>query len=235
MVLKQKLKKIIAILFVTIAIGSAFTGCDSKLELMNMGLHYQGDSTVATANMQEQNAENNTENTSTEQPERIVLEGRSSSYDSLLSIGDTGLCDFYESSTESDQKFNIKVTSVIRGEAAKAKVDEYMTQNDSITITELPSTTEYAVVTYDISVQSNAEGKGTYIPLVKMNIKGTDGNALEYENSIYTTLTSFVTSDTSVKTNEIITLQSIYAIPIGCNDYVMEFGSEDGEKAVFHS
>lgn len=227
----KKFIKVISVGMIAAVISASLAGCTSNLQLTNAGLKYYHESDAA----QTATADGSAKETTTE-PATPVLQGKDSSYDNPLKIGETGKCDVLESSTQGNQNINIKVTSVVRGEEAKKQVDQYIATNDSITINDLPSTTEYAVVTYDISLNSQDFTTVKAMPLIKMNVKGTNGKALEYDNSIYTTLSSFViTNDVSIKSGEIITIQSVFAIPIGCDDYIMEFGAENGAKAIFHS
>lgn len=227
----KKILKIVSVAIVAVIIATSFYGCTSDLHLTNAGLKYYNLSQAEDNEVTE-----NAEKEKTQKQVVPVLEGKESSYDSPLKIGDTGICDVLESSTQGNQSINIKVNSVVRGEEAKKIVDEYIATNDSVTINELPSTTEYAVVKYDISLKSQDFVGVDALPLIKMNIKGTDGDALEYDNSIYTTLSSFVISnDVSIQSGEVISLESVFAVPIGCKDFIMEFGADNGAKAIFHS
>lgn len=221
----RRFKKIIAGGLLATVIAGSFAGCTSELQLANTGFRYYGDAQVQEAEVTP---------TPEEQKAVALLEGVDSSFDNPLSVGETGKCQVLESTTQSNTEINIKVTGITRGEEAKNTVDAYVAGNDAITISDLPSTTEYAIVTYDISLSSHDFVNSDALPLIRMNIKGTNGESLEYDNSIYTTLSSFVISnDTSIKSGEVITLESVFAIPIGCTDYTMEFGSEEGTKAVF--
>lgn len=163
----------------------------------------------------------------------VLLSGIESSYEAPLSLGGTGICQFYESSTSSNQQIFIRVNSIIRGDSAEEILNAYQNNNDSVSIEELPNNAlEYAAVDYEVCLVDQSAGELS--PLLRMNVKSATGEPLEYDNVIYTTLSSVdVSGFKSVGQGEVVAVRSVFAIPVGCNDYVLEFGAEDGQKAIF--
>lgn len=226
----MKKNKILALLLSVLMLCILFSGCSkSKLHIQ------KGNITPSSREAFAQNTGIKSEKAETEQGAEEILVGKESSYEALLNTGDVGICALYEPSVDSLQKVNIKVLSYIRGAEAKQVVEDYTASNKSISIGELPSKAiEYAVVEYKISLSTDYQMIGKSFPIMKMCIKGTNGEALEYDNAIYTMLSSFeITNPEKITQEEVLTLKSIFAVPVGCTDYVLEFGAENGLKALF--
>lgn len=164
----------------------------------------------------------------------VLLTGKESSYEAPLKLGETGICELYEPSLETNQKIAVQVTQVIRGDQAKAILEEYQKENNAVSVDELPNNAlEYAAVDYKVCAVDQSVGEIS--PLLKLNIKNAKGEPLEYDNVIYTKLSSIdISGFKEIKPGTVVSVRGIFAIPVECNNYALEFGADNGQKAVFH-
>lgn len=163
-----------------------------------------------------------------------VLKGAKSSKDKPLSIGKTGICDKYEASNDTYQKVNVRVNSIIRGDKAKDIVEKYNKENKFVQINELASSSvEYAVIEYDVSLTDGYKADGDVTAALEMNVKGKDGEDLQYKDVIYTLTSTDISNPDAIERNEVQTLKSVFAIPVGCTDYECVFGDSNGKNFAY--
>lgn len=159
---------------------------------------------------------------------------RTSSLENPLQVGEWGIASKYNTNTSSNQNVNIKVTNIIRGDGAKAMAQEYMSSDYSIYEYEEPEAyLEWVVIEYDVDfADTYIPGELGASPNVNATISGPDGSSVKYNGITYITSTLEIGSRDYIQTKtgsgKILT-----QIPIGCTDYIVQFGVYNGTTAYF--
>lgn len=157
-----------------------------------------------------------------------------SSLENPLQVGEWGIASKYNTETRSDQDVNISVTNIIRGEEAAEMAKEYMSSDYSIYKYEEPEAyLEWVVIEYDVDfADTYIPGELGASPNVEADITGPDGSSIKYNGITYITSTIEIGSRDYIKTKtgsgKILT-----QIPIGCTDYIIQFGRYGGTTAYF--
>ena len=157
-----------------------------------------------------------------------------SSLENPLQVGEWGIASKYNTETRSDQDVNVSVTNIIRGEEAAEMAKEYMSSDYSIYKYEEPEAyLEWVVIEYDVDfVDTYIPGELGASPNVEADITGPDGSSVKYNGITYITSTIEIGSRDYIKTKtgsgKILT-----QIPIGCTDYIIQFGRYGGTTAYF--
>ena len=157
-----------------------------------------------------------------------------SSLENPLQVGEWGIASKYNTETRSDQDVNVSVTNIIRGEEAAEMAKEYMSSDYSIYKYEEPEAyLEWVVIEYDVDfADTYIPGELGASPNVEADITGPDGSSIKYNGITYITSTIEIGSRDYIKTKtgsgKILT-----QIPIGCTDYIIQFGRYGGTTAYF--
>lgn len=157
-----------------------------------------------------------------------------SSLENPLQVGEWGIASKYNTETRSDQDVNVSVTNIIRGEEAAEMAKEYMSSDYSIYKYEEPEAyLEWVVIEYDVDfADTYIPGELGASPNVEADITGPDGSSVKYNGITYITSTIEIGSRDYIKTKtgsgKILT-----QIPIGCTDYIIQFGRYGGTTAYF--
>ena len=176
-------------------------------------------------------AENTTDPSASQTNEGANNSARESSLENPLQVGEWGIASKYNTETSSDQNVNVRVTNIIRGDEAKEMAKEYMSRDYSIYKYEEPEAyLEWVVIEYDVDFAD------TYVPgaspNVEADITGPDGSSVKYNGITYITSTIEIGSRDYIKaktgSGKILT-----QIPIGCTDYIIQFGRYNGTTAYF--
>lgn len=179
-------------------------------------------------------AENTTSPSASQTNEGANNSARESSLENPLQVGEWGIASKYNTETSSDQNVNVRVTNIIRGNEAKEMAKEYMSRDYSIYKYEDPEAyLEWAVIEYDVDfADTYVPGELGASPNVEADITGPDGSSVEYNGITYITSTIEIGSRDYIKTKtgsgKILT-----QLPIGCTDYIIQFGRYNGTTAYF--
>ena len=179
-------------------------------------------------------AENTTDPSASQTNEGANNSARESSLENPLQVGELGIASKYNTETSSDQNVNVRVTNIIRGDEAKEMAKEYMSRDYSIYKYEEPEAyLEWVVIEYDVDfADTYVPGELGASPNVEADITGPDGSSLEYNGITYITSTIEIGSRDYIKaktgSGKILT-----QIPIGCTDYIIQFGRYNGTTAYF--
>lgn len=179
-------------------------------------------------------AENTTSPSASQTNEGANNSARESSLENPLQVGEWGIASKYNTETSSDQNVNVRVTNIIRGDEAKEMAKEYMSRDYSIYKYEEPEAyLEWAVIEYDVDfADTYVPGELGASPNVEADITGPDGSSVEYNGITYITSTIEIGSRDYIKTKtgsgKILT-----QLPIGCTDYIIQFGRYNGTTAYF--
>ena len=179
-------------------------------------------------------AENTTDPSASQTNEGANNSARESSLENPLQVGEWGIASKYNTETSSDQNVNVRVTNIIRGNEAKEMAKEYMSRDYSIYKYEEPEAyLEWVVIEYDVDfADTYVPGELGASPNVEADITGPDGSSVKYNGITYITSTIEIGSRDYIKTKtgsgKILT-----QIPIGCTDYIIQFGRYNGTTAYF--
>ena len=189
-----------------------------------------GNNTVETNTV----AENTTDPSASQTNEGANNSARESSLENPLQVGEWGIASKYNTETSSDQNVNVRVTNIIRGNEAKEMAKEYMSRDYSIYKYEDPEAyLEWVVIEYDVDfADTYVPGELGASPNVEADITGPDGSSVKYNGITYITSTIEIGSRDYIKaktgSGKILT-----QIPIGCTDYIIQFGRYKGTTAYF--
>ena len=189
-----------------------------------------GNNTVETNTV----AENTTDPSASQTNEGANNSARESSLENPLQVGEWGIASKYNTETSSDQNVNVRVTNIIRGDEAKEMAKEYMSRDYSIYKYEDPEAyLEWVVIEYDVDfADTYVPGELGASPNVEADITGPDGSSVKYNGITYITSTIEIGSRDYIKaktgSGKILT-----QIPIGCTDYIIQFGRYNGTTAYF--
>lgn len=189
-----------------------------------------GNNTVETNTV----AENTIDPSASQTNEGANNSARESSLENPLQVGEWGIASKYNTETSSDQNVNVRVTNIIRGDEAKEMAKEYMSRDYSIYKYEDPEAyLEWAVIEYDVDfADTYVPGELGASPNVEADITGPDGSSVKYNGITYITSTIEIGSRDYIKaktgSGKILT-----QIPIGCTDYIIQFGRYNGTTAYF--
>lgn len=179
-------------------------------------------------------AENTTSPSASQTNEEANNSARESSLENPLQVGEWGIASKYNTETSSDQNVNVRVTNIIRGNEAKEMAKEYMSRDYSIYKYEDPEAyLEWVVIEYDVDfADTYVPGELGASPNVEADITGPDGSSVKYNGITYITSTIEIGSRDYIKaktgSGKILT-----QIPIGCTDYIIQFGRYNGTTAYF--
>ena len=179
-------------------------------------------------------AENTTDPSASQTNEGANNSARESSLENPLQVGEWGIASKYNTETSSDQNVNVRVTNIIRGDEAKEMAKEYMSRDYSIYKYEEPEAyLEWVVIEYDVDfADTYVPGELGASPNVEADITGPDGSSVKYNGITYITSTIEIGSRDYIKaktgSGKILT-----QIPIGCTDYIIQFGRYNGTTAYF--
>lgn len=159
---------------------------------------------------------------------------RTSTLENPLQVGEWGIASKYNTNTSSDQNVNVKVTNIIRGDEAKKMAQDYMNSDISIYKYEEPEAyQEWVVIEYDVDfADTYVPGELGASPNVDADITGPDGSAIKYNGVTYINQVIEIGSRDYIKTKT-GSGKLLTQIPVGCTDYIIEFGRYGGTKAYF--
>lgn len=176
--------------------------------------------TSASNETEEKNNENN----------NVSSNGKESSLESLLSVGEWGTASKYSSSDKKDKELNVKITNIRRGENIENEVKNWFNTSGTIyKYPELKEGMEWAVIDYTVDFSEFGESSTMK---VNSEIAGLDGHSIKYDNKIYVVSTVDMSGKDSVESG-IASGRFCTQLPIGCKDYIIIMGNDDSTRAYF--
>ena len=159
---------------------------------------------------------------------------RTSTLENPLQLGEWGIASKYNTNTSSDQNVNVRVSNIIRGEEAKKMAQEYMNSDYSIYKYEKPEAyQEWVVIEYDVDfADTYVPGELGASPNVNGDVTGPDGSSVKYNGITYINSVIEIGSRDYIQTKT-GSGKLLTQLPVGCTDYIIEFGTYDGTKAYF--
>ncbi len=159
---------------------------------------------------------------------------KTSSLENPLKVGEWGIASKYNTNTKSDQNVNVRVSNIIRGDEAKKMAQEYMNSDYSIYKYEEPEAyQEWLVVEYDVDFgDTYVPGELGASPNVQGDVTGPDGSSVKYNGVSYINSVIEIGSRDYIKTKT-GSGKLLTQIPIGCTDYIIDFGTYNGTHAYF--
>lgn len=153
---------------------------------------------------------------------------------SMLDIGDMGL---YSTMGEYKATYGaIRLNKIYTGDEAKAIIKEAAAEDDLYDYFDAPDGYSWQVAEYDIYYHD--EGFQSYVD-VKM--EGLDGHALVYRGvkASQRTYDADNESEYDSDNNRSLKMRVYYAVPNGCNEYVLKFGdgtpdTDNGSMAAYY-
>lgn len=161
-------------------------------------------------------------------------DAKTSSLEKPLKVGKWGIASKYNTNTKSDQNVNVRVSKIIRGDEAKKMAQEYMNSDSSIYKYEDPEAyQEWLVVEYDVDFgDTYIPGELGASPNVQGDVTGPDGKSIKYNGISYINSVIEIGSRDYIKTKTGSGML-LTQIPIGCTDYIIDFGTYNGTHAYF--
>lgn len=159
---------------------------------------------------------------------------RTSSLENPLQVGEWGIASKYNTNTSSDQNVNVRVSNIIRGDEAKKMAQDYMNSDYSIYKYEEPEAyQEWVVIEYDVDFgDTYVPGELGASPNVNGDVTGPDGSSVKYNGITYINSVIEIGSRDYIKTKT-GSGKLLTQLPVGCTDYIIEFGTYNGTKAYF--
>ena len=158
---------------------------------------------------------------------------RASSIENPLAVGEWGYAGKYVSEYLADEYKDIsykdvpvRVTNIIRGAEARAKVEEFV-KNNSYYIMQDKDGFEWVVAEYEVDLTGltfKEDGLGTRID-INSSVRGLDGNSVKYNNTIYILTTTDMSSRDYVEEPGIYKGSFSLLLPEGCTEYLFKMGS----------
>lgn len=125
----------------------------------------------------------------------------------------------------------VRITKVIRGEAATKILKDYVDKKANIKVEELDDDIEWAVFEYEVDLNGLTFDENTIGTDAKISndVVGLDGNAVVYKNTKYIMITYNINESDDFATKKgVYTKRFVAPLPIGCKDYIVTIG--DGYK-----
>lgn len=175
--------------------------------------------------------DNANNNTSTVEPSNNV---KTSTLQTPLQVGEWGTASKYNTETKGDQNVNVRVSRIIRGDEAKKMAQDYMNSDYSIYKYEEPEgNQEWVVIEYDVDFgDTYVPGELGASPTVDGDVTGPDGGSIKYNGISYINSVIEIGSRDYIKTKT-GSGKLLTQIPIGCTDYIIDFGTYNGTHAYF--
>ncbi len=177
---------------------------------------------------------NTNTNTSTDiTGQTTVTDAKTSSKENPLSTGTWGIASKYSTEDKKDEEVYVKVTKYVRGEEAKKAVQDYVNSSSFYKYEEPKEGLEWVVVDYDIDFANYKRSSLGSNARVSVSIKGA-GN----RSSVVYNGTTWILSSTYIGKSDYVKTQTAqgkvaFQMPIGCTDYILQFGEYNETNAFF--
>lgn len=157
----------------------------------------------------------------------------SSSASSPLSLNVWGSAAKYSTASGEYVETPIRLLSVRRGESVKEEVRRLAEKSSFAVYREPDKDKEYALVTYELSLDGFPVKEGGTLIDVFATVTGTDGEMLKLANGSYYSTTAMCLNDDDAYFYEgVATGMMAYQIPKNCTDYLLVIG-EPGESLAY--
>ena len=205
---------------------------NSLNELKNKTNNILNNITNTNTNSQTNTSTNTSTNTNTTNTS-TVTDAKTSTKENPLTKGTWGIASKYSTETGEDEDVYVKVTNIVRGDEAKKAVQAYVNSSSFYKYEEPKEGLEWVVVDYDLDYANYTKSSLGANARVSMSLKGTgDRTSVVYKGVTYILTSTYIGSSDYVKT-QTATGKIAFQMPIGCTDYVMQFGEYDETNAFF--
>lgn len=178
------------------------------------------------------NIANTTTNTNTTS-NSTVTDAKESTKENPLSKGEWGIASKYSTESKDYEDVYIKVTNVVRGEEAKEEVQNYINKSSYYKYEEPKEGLEWVVLDYDLDFANYTKSTYGASADVTTSIKGIgDHTSVVYNGTTYILTSTYIGSRDYVKT-QTATGKIAFQMPIGCTDYIVQFGTYNETNAYF--
>ena len=182
-----------------------------------------------TANNTNTNNTVNTNNTNAS----AVTDAKTSTKEAPLTKGTWGIASKYSTESSKYENVNVKLTNVVRGEEAKKAVQEFVNKSSYYKYEEPKEGLEWVVIDYDLNFGDFTMSSLGENPRVTLSIKGSGNKtSVIYNGMSYTLFTTYIGTSDYVKEKN-TSGKIAFQMPIGCTDYVMQFGEYNETNAFF--
>ena len=151
----------------------------------------------------------------------------------IIGTGTWGIASKYSTEDKKDEEVYVKVTKYVRGEEAKKAVQDYVNSSSFYKYEEPKEGLEWVVVDYDIDFANYKRSSLGSNARVSVSIKGA-GN----RSSVVYNGTTWILSSTYIGKSDYVKTQTAqgkvaFQMPIGCTDYILQFGEYNETNAFF--
>ncbi len=192
-------------------------------------------SACKTANKTETSAvtkESSVETSSVSEESKEKISATKSSIDMPLAAGTWGICGKYCTETDSYENVPIRITEIIRGDAASQKVKTFMDAHNGFSYTAAENGKEWVAAVYEINLDEFTVGEAGTDKSVTARVCGTDGgNPVLNDEEYYATVLTL--SDDVYVYGGTVEGTIAYVMPKGLTEYRIVFGEYDEQCAYF--
>ena len=188
-----------------------------------------------TNNTASNNTTNNTTatNSTVQSNSSTITDAKVSTKENPLEKGTWGIASKYSTESKEYEDVYIKVTNIVRGEEAKKAVQDYINGKSYYKYEEPKEGLEWVVLDYDLDFANFKKTSFGANADVTASIRGIgDHNSVVYNGTTYILSSRYIGSSDYVKT-QTTTGKIAFQMPIGCKDYIVQFGSYNNTNAYF--
>lgn len=188
----------------------------------------------STINNTTSNTNNTTSTNSTAQSNlSTVTDAKVSTKENPLEKGTWGIASKYSTESKEYEDVYVKVTNIVRGEEAKKAVQDYIKSKSYYKYEEPKEGLEWVVLDYDLDFANFKKSSLGANADVTASIRGIgDHSSVVYNGTTYILSSRYIGSSDYVKT-QTTTGKIAFQMPIGCKDYIVQFGSYNNTNAYF--
>lgn len=155
-----------------------------------------------------------------------------SSINMPLALETWGSCGKYCVATDSYEAVPVRITEIVRGDEASAKIKTFMQENNGYDYTEPEDGKEWVVALYEINLNDFTVDEAGTDKSVTVRVCGTDGGNLVLDDTEYYTTVLTLTDSTYVYIGTAEGMAA-FMLPKGLTDYTVVFGEYNEQCAYF--
>ena len=156
----------------------------------------------------------------------------SSSVSDPLALDTWGSASKYSTAAGEYVETPVRLVSVRRGESIAAEVKRLADKSIYVSFSEPNKNEEYALVTYELSLDGFPVKEGGTLIDIYAVVQGTDGEMLRLADGSYFSATALCLNEDAYFYEGIVQGVMAYKIPKGCSDYLLAVG-EPGETIAY--
>lgn len=179
------------------------------------------------------NSDVNTNTNTSTTGNTTVTDVKTSTRENPLTKGTWGIASKYSTETSENEDIYVRVTNIVRGDEAKKAVQDYVNSSSFYKYEDPKEGLEWVVVDYDIDFADYTKPSIGANARVDVSLKGSGTRtSVVYNGMTYILTSTYIGSSDYVKT-QTAKGKVAFQMPIGCKDYVMQFGASNGTNAYF--